>query len=109
MIAAKINAAVNTSAEMNLFKLVLLLNTVEKKPIPQTLIFYFDKVLEQVKLLISEPQNADEKIYPEAIELALKIKIKTCFRNDIIELKDYNSLTPKIACHILEEMEEVSA
>jgi len=95
------------ASEPGLFRLVLSLSKKPESQIPTSLISKFNEILNQAKLLAKD-ENSDTKfikIHPEAIELALEIKLANEWSNQINDLQSFEALTPEIADGLLEKME----
>lgn len=98
-------AAQNDPYEMELFRLTLSLISKEEENIPSKLQKYLEKIINQAQNLAKNPTSINKNILPEAIDLALEMRLHENVSQQINHLSNYASITPYIARELLSTME----
>jgi hypothetical protein len=101
-------ASLKSPFENGLFTLALNLSKKNEPNVPSSVVEYFDQVLKQIRCVLERPGEVIRDISPEALDIAMEIESESCLYKDILELENFQSLTPEKASHLLQEMEALS-
>ena len=102
-------AAHSDPCEMELFRTTLSLISSEQENIPKRLKHYLVKIITQAQILSKEPTSINRKTLPEAIDLALEMRLHNKVSEQVVPLSDYASVTPVVARALLATMENCFA
>lgn len=83
------------------FQLALLMK-LQKTSTSQKIEDYFDQLVHQVNLLLENADLSKERIIPEAIDLALKIKKTKPLNKAFSSLSKYNEISEKDAQQLID-------
>jgi len=96
-------AAPKSPARATTFCLALTL-LAERKEAPQTLVFHFNEILDQAKILMSHQAAGELDFLPEAADVAFEATINSSLMEDFRGITDYNKISPHMAAQLLEKM-----
>ena len=90
---------------LELFRLVLSLQSSHYEDIPDSLEERFNLVLTQAKQLAQAPDSARDGMLPESVDLALEILSTDNLAENIAKASSLGTMSPKLARRILQEMD----
>ncbi len=90
---------------LELFRLVLSLQSSHYEDIPDSLEERFNLVLTQAKQLARAPDSAVDGMLPESVDLALEILSTDNLAENIAKASSLGTMSPKLAKRILQEMD----
>jgi hypothetical protein len=74
-------------------------------PIPPQLSQHFNVILRQARALAEDPNTVEGDIFPEAIQLALRLRELKSLREAFRNIPDLSSVTPEQAGNILSSLD----
>jgi len=98
-------AAARCPETLELFKLVLSLQSSHYEDIPVSLEERFNLMLTQAKQLAKSPGKTVDGMLPESIDLALEILSMNNLAENIAKASSLGSMSPNLARRILQEMD----
>ena len=97
-------AAATNPDTLELFRLVLSLQSSHYEDIPDSLAERFDLVLTQAKQLVKSPDAAVTGVLPESVDLTSEILSTGNLARDLAKVSSLGTLSPNLAKRILKEM-----
>lgn len=91
--------------QLELFRLALLLIDRGNNDLPAPLCIHFDRVLEQARSLLADPQSISPEVIPQAVHLAhnlQKVEGLSCALSGVQRIRD---VSPEIAHKVLRSLE----
>lgn len=98
-------AAATYPETLELFRLVLSLQSSHYEDIPYSLEERFNLVLTQAKQLANSPDSAVRGMLPESVDLALEILSMDNLAQNIAKVSSLGGMSPNLAKRILQEMD----
>ncbi len=98
-------AAATYPETLELFRLVLSLQSSHYEDIPDSLEERFNLVLTQAKQLANSPDSAHRGMRPESVDLALEILFMDNLAENIAKVSSLGGMSPNLAKRILKEMD----
>jgi hypothetical protein len=80
-----------------------------RRTVPDQLIEYFNTILSQARELDRDPTTRLDSVMPEAIQLALDLRVRSELRRAVSGINSFNDVTPTNAADVLRHLEEMSA
>lgn len=100
-------AAMPTESDRQLefFRLALLLIDRGNNDLPEPLCAHFDRVLEQARLLLANPQSISPEVIPQAVHLANDLKMVAGLNDALSGVQRIRDVSPEIAHKVLRSLE----
>lgn len=100
-------AAMPTESDRQLefFRLALLMIDRGNSDLPAPLCVHFDRVLEQARLLLADPQSISPEVIPQAVHLAHNLKKVEGLSYALSGVQRIRDISPEIAHNVLRSLE----
>lgn len=102
-------AAPDDKQSVDLVRTLLELIQQHNQSIPQPLQKHLIAVIEQARLLSDNPESVRGDIFPEAIRLALTMRVRADLASDLNKISSFDSIEPNLAARILSEINHGSS
>lgn len=99
----------DSDRQLEFFRLALLMINRGASDLPAPLCLHFDRVLQQARLLLADPQRISPEVMPQAVHLAIDLQTVEGLNEALSGVHRIGDVSPEIAHKVLRSLEPYCA